>query len=81
MSIVRTSFSCHLHYRPSAYEELCSKVCFLVKFDIRSPDEIDSLAEKFVTLYQDDIEQRFSNELLQFVDYSNEFLDYAEDVL
>ena len=34
-----------------------------------------------VTLYQDDIEQRFSNELFQFVDYSNEFLDYAEDTI
>ena len=52
--------------------------CFLGKFDILSPDEIESLAEKNFTLYQDDIEHRFSNELLQFVDYSNEFLDYAE---
>ena len=43
----------------------------LGKFDILSPDEIEPLAEKLVTLYQDDIEQRFSNELLQFVDYSN----------
>ena len=42
-----------------------------------SPDEIERLAEKLATLYQDDIEQRFSDELLQFVDYSNEFLDYA----
>ena len=39
------------------------------------------MAEKLATLYQDDIELRFSNEVLQFVDYSNEFLDYAEDVL
>ena len=62
-----------LAHRPSAYT-----FCFLGKSDILSPDEIESLAEKLVTLYQDDIEHRFSNELLQFVDYSNEFLDYAE---
>ena len=62
-----------LAHRPSTY-----KFCFLGKFDILSPDEIESLAEKLVTLYQDDIEHRFTNELLQFVDYSNEFLDYAE---
>ena len=65
--------------RPSVYEELRSKLCFPVKFDILSPDEIERLAEKLVTLYQDDIEQRFSNELLHFVDHSNEFLEYAED--
>ena len=75
--------------RPSAY-----KFCLLGKFDILSPDEIDSLAEKLVTLLQDDIGHRFaeklvtllqddighrfSNDLLQFVDYSNEFLGYAE---
>ncbi len=70
-----------LPHRPSAYEELRYKSCFLGKFDILSPDEIERLAEKLATLYQDNIEQRFSNELLQFVDYSNEFLDYAEDVL
>ncbi len=58
--------------------ELRTKFCFLGKFDILSPDEIERLAEKLVTLYQDDIEQRFSNELLQFVDYSHEFIDYAE---
>ena len=67
-----------LAHRPSAYEELRSKFCFLGKLDILSPDEIECLAEKLVTLYQDGIEQRFSNGLLQFVDYSNEFLDYAE---
>ena len=44
---------------PSAYEELHSKFCFLGKFDILSLDEIERLAEKLVTLYQDDIEQRF----------------------
>ena len=70
-----------LAYRPSAYGELRSKFCFLGKFDILSPGEIECLAEKLVTLYQDDIEQRFSNALLQFVDFSNKFLDYAEDVL
>ena len=37
--------------------------------EILSPDEIERLAEKLVTHYQDDIEQRFSNELYQFVDY------------
>ncbi len=58
-----------------------SKFCFLGKFDILSPDEIERLAEKLVTLYQDDIEQRFCNELLRFVDYSSEFLDYAEDTI
>ena len=70
-----------LAHRPSAYEELRSKFFLCGKFDILSPDEIERLAEKLVTLYQDDMEQRFSNELLQLVDYSNEFLDYAEDVL
>ena len=62
-----------LAHGPSAYT-----FCFLGKFDILSPDEIDSLAEKLATLLQDDIGHRFSNELLQFVDYSNEFLGYAE---
>ena len=72
-----------LAHRSSAYEELLSKFCFLVKFDILSPDEVERLAEKLVTLYQDDIEQCFSNELLQFVDYwnSNEFLDCSEDTI
>ena len=70
-----------LALRPSAYEELRSKFCFLGKFDILSLDEIERLAEKLVTLYQYDIEQRFSNVLLQFVDYSNAFLDYAEDTI
>ena len=70
-----------LAHRPFAYEELRSKFCFLGKFDILSPDEIERLAEKLVTVYQDDIEQRFSNELLQFVDYSNDFLDYVEDAI
>ena len=70
-----------LAHRPSAYEELRSKSCFLGKFDILSQDEIDLLPEKLVTLYQDDIEQRFSNELLMFVDYPNEYLDYAEDTI
>ena len=46
-----------------------------------SPDEIVGLAEKLVTVYQHDIEQRFSNDLLQFVDYSNDFLDYVEDAI
>ena len=66
-----------LAHGPSAYEELRSKFCFLGKFYILSPDEIERLAEKLVTLYEVEIEQRFSNELLQFVDNSNEFLDYA----
>ena len=70
-----------LAHRPSAYDELCSKFCFLRKFDNLSPDEIEYLVVKLVTLYQDDIEQCFSNELLQFVDYSNEFLDYSEDTI
>ena len=63
---------------PLAHRQSAYTFCFLGKFDILSPDEIESLAEKLVTLYQDDIEHRFSNELLQFVDDSNEFLDYAE---
>ena len=62
-----------LAHRPSEYIFF-----FLGKFDILSPNEIDSLAEKLVTLCQDGIEHHFSNELLQFVDYSNEFLSYAE---
>ena len=70
-----------LAHRPSVYEELRSKFSFLGKFDILSPDEIELLAEKLVTLYQDEIEQRFSNELLQFVDYLNELLDYAENTI
>ena len=70
-----------LALRSSAYEELRSKFCFLGKFDILSPDEIEGLSEKLVTLYQDDIEQRYSSELLLFIDYSNEFLDYAEDTI
>ena len=52
-----------------------------VRTGLLNPDEIERLAEKLVTLYQDDIEQRFSNELLQFVDYSNEFLDGAENTI
>ncbi len=70
-----------LALRPSAYEELPSNFHFLGKFDILSLDEIERLAEKLATLYEDDIEQRVSNELLQCVDYSNEFLYYAEDTI
>ena len=57
-----------------------SKCCFLGTFDILIPDEIELLAEKLVTVYHYDLEQRFSNELLQFVDYSNEFLDYLRRI-
>ena len=57
-----------LAHRPSAYEELCSTFCFIGKFDILSPRGIERLSEKLVTIYQDDLEQRFSNELLQFLD-------------
>ena len=53
-----------LPHRPSAYAALHSKFYFLGKFDIPSPYEIERLAEKLVTLYQDDVEQRSSNELL-----------------
>ena len=60
-----------LAHRQSAYEELRSKFCFLGKFDILSPDEIERFAEKLVSLYQYDIEERFSSELLQFIDCSN----------
>ena len=66
-----------LGHRPIAY--VPKKI--LGKFDILSPDEIEGLAEKLVTVYQHDIEQHFSNDLLQFVDYSNDFLDYVEDVI
>ena len=69
-----------LAHRPSAYQELRSKFCFLGKFDIISPDEIERLAEKLITLYQDVIQHRFSNELLQFVNYLNEFLDSFPNV-
>ena len=70
-----------LAHRPSAHYIRRSKFCFLRKFDILIPDEIVRLAERRFTLYQDHSEQPFSNELLQFVDYQNEFLDYAEDTL
>ena len=70
-----------LAHRSSAYEELRSKFCFLGKCVILSPDEIERWAEKLSTLYQDDIEQRFSKELLQVVDYSHEFIYYAEDAI
>ena len=62
-----------LAHGPSAYEELR----FLGKFYILSPNEIERQAEQLVNIYEVEIEQRFSNELLQFVDNSNEFLDYA----
>ena len=42
-----------LAHRPSAYQERRSKFCFLGKFDILSPDEVELLAEKLITLYQD----------------------------
>ena len=48
-----------LPHRTSAYEELRSKFCFLDKFDILNPDEIERLADKIATLYQDDIEHAF----------------------
>ena len=70
-----------LAHRQSPYEELRSKFCFLGKVDILSPNEIERWAEKLSTLYQDGTEQRFNNELLQVVDYSNEFIDYAEDTI
>ena len=60
-----------ISHGPSAHEEMRSKCCFLGKFDILSPDEIERLVDKLVTLYPNDIEKRFSNELLQCVDFSN----------
>ena len=65
-------FFVSLAHRSSTNEELRSNFFFLGKFDILGPDEIERLAEKLVTLYQNDIERRFSNVLLQFFDYSNE---------
>ena len=83
-SLLLTSLSVN-NYNPVIFGHLRTLTAFqfffICKFDILSPDEIERLAEKLVTLYQDDIEQRFSNELLQFVDYSNEFLDYAEYII
>ena len=60
-----------LAHRPICVRGTAFQKKILGKFDILSPKEIEPLAEKLVTLYQDDIEQRFSNELLQFVDYAN----------
>ena len=68
-----------LAHRPFAYVPnfvFLANLTFLVHDDV-----IEGLAEKLVTVYQHDIEQRFSNDLLQFVDYSNDFLDYVEDAI
>ncbi len=60
-------FFMHLAHPPSAYTRKCVPNFFSCKCDILNPDEINRFAEKLVTLYQDGIEQRFSNELFQFV--------------
>ena len=43
------------------------------------PVEIESSADNLVIVYKDDQEQRFGNELVQFVAFSNEFLKDADD--
>ena len=40
--------------------------------------EIESSADNLVIVYKDDLEQCFSNELVQFVAFSNEFLKDAD---
>ena len=66
-----------LAHRLSAYEELCSRFGFLGKLE--SPVEIESSTDNLVTVYKDDLEQCFGNELVQFVAFSNEFLKDADD--
>ena len=41
--------------------------------------EIESSADNLVIVYKDDLEQCFSNELVQFVAFSNEFLKDPDD--
>ena len=41
--------------------------------------EIESSADNLVIVYKDDLEQCFGNELVQFVAFSNEFLQDADD--
>ena len=72
-------FVVSLAHRLSAYEELCSRFGFLGKLESLSPVEIESSADNLVIVYKDDLEQRFGNELIQFVAFSNEFLKDADD--
>ena len=65
--------------RLSGYEELCSRFGFLGKLESLIPVEIESSADNLVTVYKDDQEQCFGNELVQFVAFSNEFLKDADD--
>ena len=72
-------FVVSLSHRLSAFEELCSRFCFLGKLESLSPVEIESSADNLVIVYKDDLEQCFGNELVQFVAFSNEFLRDADD--
>ena len=72
-------FVVSLAHRLSAYEELCSRFGFLGKLENLSPVEIERSADNLVTVYKDDLEQCFGNELVQFVEFSNAFLKDADD--
>ena len=63
-----------LGYRLSAYEELWSIFGFLCKLNVLSPNMRSNVqrTKSIVTVYQD---KCFGNEVLQFVDFSNEILD------
>ena len=63
----------------SAYDELSSRVGFLGKLDIL--DGIELPSEHLVTVYQDELEQSFQNEFVQFLDSLNECLEDAEETI
>ena len=68
-----------LAHRPFAYVpnfDFLANLTFLVQMRSKVWRRNSSLH-----VYQPDIEQRFSNALLQFVGYSNDFLDYVEDAI
>ena len=68
-----------LGYRLSAYEELWSRFGFLCKLDVLIPNmrSNERLANKLDRHCLP--RQCFGNEVLQFVDFSNEILDIDKD--
>ena len=66
-------FVASLSQRLSSYEEVCSRFGFLGQLHTLSQTEVEQAAAKLVTIYQDDLEECFGNELLQFIDFASEY--------
>jgi hypothetical protein len=69
------TFISNLDKRLSAYELVYQRFGFLRKLDQLSNEEIENEATKLVKIYEDDIDEHFGNELIQFKEFYKHFKD------